>query len=150
MAESIMTMGKNPTVAEYIADYNSEELVCSAFYLKQVFVSNANKKMLVNFSNLVIKYMPELKELKVKIELSNQEYAKYKYNPKVLSHDIYGTTELWFLILEANEMHSVVEFDSRTIYLFRTDIVEKLTRILNLETESKDYNEEQVSADLIG
>ena len=89
--------------------------------------------------------MPELKDIKVKITLSNEEYSKYRYNPKVLSYDIYGTTELWFLILEANELHSINEFNSRTIYLFKTDIVEKMTRILNLELDSKNYNEEEIS-----
>lgn len=149
MAESTMGMGFESTIQEYIAQYNSEELISSAFFLKQVFTTENNKKMLVNFNNLVIKYMPELKTIKTKISLSEEEYAKYKYNPKLLSFDIYGTTELWFLILEANELHSVTQFNSRTIYLFRTDIVEKMTRILNLERVSKDYNEEEISKELI-
>lgn len=148
MADSIMGMGLDPTIQEYIAKYNSEEVISSAFFLKQVFSTNNNKKMLVNFNNLILKYMPELKEIKVKITLTNEEYAKYKYNPKVLSYDIYGTTELWFLILEANELHSITQFNSKTIYLFRTDIVEKMTRILNLEAESINYNEEEISQEL--
>lgn len=149
MADSIMGMGFNPTVKEYIEAYTNEELVSSAFYLRQVFTTDNNKKMLVNFNNLVVKYLPELKQIKVKVTLTNEEYAKYKYNPKVLSYDIYGTTELWFLILEANELHSTSQFNFRTIYLFRTDIVEKMTRILNLEVESKNYNEEEISSALL-
>lgn len=144
-----MSMGTESTIQEYIDTYNTEELVSSAFFLKQVFATDSNRKMLVNFNNLVIKYMPELKEIKIKITLSNEEYAKYKYNPKYLSFDIYGTTELWFLILEANELHSARQFDSKTIYLFRTDIVEKMTRILNLENATRNYNEEEISADLL-
>ena len=149
MAYNTMGMGLESTIQEYIAQYNSEEIVSSAFFLKQVFSIENNRKMIVNFNNLVIKYMPELKEIKVKVTLSNEEYAKYKYNPKVLSYDLYGTTELWFLILEANELHSVTQFNSKTIYLFRTDIVEKLSRILNLELETKNYNEEEISAELL-
>ncbi len=148
MADYRMGMGLNPTVKEYIDAYTNEELVSSAFYLKQVF-STSKTKMLVNFNNLTVKYLPELRQIKIKISLSNEEYAKYKYNPKVLSYDVYGTTELWFLILEANELHSVSEFNFRTIYLFRTDIVEKMTRILNLELDSKNYNEEEISTELL-
>ena len=74
---------------------------------------------------------------------------KYKYNPKLLSFDIYGTTELWFLILEANELHSATQFNNQVIYLFRTDVVEKMTRILNLEVDTKNYNEEEISKALI-
>lgn len=149
MSINIMGMGSEPTVKEYINNYNNEEITSSSFFLKQVFSSENNRKMIVNFNNLIIKYMPELKEIKVKVTLSNEEYAKYKYNPKVLSYDIYGTTELWFLILEANELHSITQFDSKTIYLFRTDIVEKLGRILNLEIDTKNYNEEEISSQLL-
>ena len=149
MASSIMGMGADATILDYIASYESEEITSSAFFLKQVFTSKLNAKILVNFNNLTIKYMPELKDIKVKVTLSNEEYNRYKYNPKRLSYELYGTTELWFLILEANELHSINQFDSRTIYLFRTDIVEKMTRILNLEIESKNYNEEEISQALI-
>ena len=94
--------------------------------------------------------MPELKEIKIKVTLDENEYSKYRFNPKLLSYDIYGTTELWFLILEANELHSISQFDIKTIYLFSTDIVEKMTRILNLEKAAKNYNEEEISSALIG
>lgn len=145
MAENIMGMGSDSTIKDYIAQYNSEEIVSSAFFLKQLLSIDNGGKMIVNFTNLVNKYMPEIRGLKLKITLSNDEYAKYKFNPKLLSYDIYGTTELWFLILEANELHSVTQFDSKTIYLFRTDIVDKLARILNLEMATKNYNTEELN-----
>ena len=150
MAESIMGMGHSHTIAEYIANYKSEELVYSSYFLKQVVDPEAQRKMLVNFNNLVITYFPELKDLKLKVTLSNEEFAKYRYNPKRLSHDIYGTTELWFLIMEANELHSITQFNLQTLYLFRSDIVEKMLRVLNLERNSIDYNEEEVAAALLG
>ena len=149
MADSIMGMGSESTVREYISQYNSEEIITSTFFLKQVFSVENNKKMIVNFNNLVIKYMPELKEIKIKVVLSDEEYSKYRYNPKLLSYDIYGTTELWFLILEANELHTTSQFNSRNIYLFRTDIVEKITRIINLEANTKNYNEKEIDDQLI-
>lgn len=149
MAEAIMTMGIKSTIQDYIAEFNNEEVVSSAFFLKQVFSSANNRKMLLNFENLIVKYMPELKNIKTKVTLSNPEYAKYKFNPKVLSYDIYGTTELWFLILEANELHSITEFNSNVIYLYNPEIIDKLIRILNLEVDSKNYNAEEVSTSLI-
>lgn len=144
--ENKMTMGLDMTIKDYITQYNNEDVTFSEFFLKQVFVTDAGKKLLVNFENLIIKYMPELKELKVKVTLSNEEYSRYKFNPKLLSFDLYGTTELWFLILEANELHTISQFDSKTIYLFRADIIEKAARILNLEVDNKNYNADEVSA----
>lgn len=144
--ENKMTMGLDMTIKDYITQYNNEDVTFSEFFLKQVFVTDTGKKLLVNFENLIIKYMPELKELKVKVSLSNEEYSRYKFNPKLLSFDLYGTTELWFLILEANELHTISQFDSKTIYLFRADIIEKAARILNLEVDNKNYNADEVSA----
>lgn len=144
--ENKMTMGLDMTIKDYITQYNNEDITFSEFFLKQVFVTDAGKKLLMNFENLIIKYMPELKEMKVKVSLSNEEYSRYKFNPKLLSFDIYGTTELWFLILEANELHTISQFDSKTIYLFRADIIEKVARILNLEVSNKNYNADEVSA----
>lgn len=144
--ENKMTMGLDMTIKDYITQYNNEDITFSEFFLKQVFVTDAGKKLLMNFENLIIKYMPELKEMKVKVSLSNEEYSRYKFNPKLLSFDIYGTTELWFLILEANELHTISQFDSKTIYLFRADIIEKAARILNLEVDNKNYNADEVSA----
>lgn len=144
--ENKMTMGLDMTIKDYITQYNNEDITFSEFFLKQVFVTDAGKKLLMNFENLIIKYMPELKEMKVKVSLSNEEYSRYKFNPKLLSFDIYGTTELWFLILEANELHTISQFDFKTIYLFRADIVEKAARILNLEVSNKNYNADEVSA----
>lgn len=144
--ENKMTMGLDMTIKDYITQYNNEDITFSEFFLKQVFVTDAGKKLLMNFENLIIKYMPELKEMKVKVSLSNEEYSRYKFNPKLLSFDIYGTTELWFLILEANELHTISQFDSKTIYLFRADIIEKVARILNLEVDNKNYNADEVSA----
>ena len=144
--ENKMTMGLDMTIKDYITQYNNEDITFSEFFLKQVFITDAGKKLLMNFENLIIKYMPELKEMKVKVTLSNEEYSRYRFNPKLLSFDIYGTTELWFLILEANELHTISQFDSKTIYLFRADIIEKAARILNLEVDNKNYNADEVSA----
>lgn len=148
MAENNMLMGKSATLQDYITEFNSESIISSEFFLKQVFATN-EKKMIVNFSNLIVKYMPEIKALKVKISLSAEEYQKYRFNPKRLSYDLYGTTELWFIILEANELYSALEFDNQTIVLYKTNVFDKLGRILNLENEFKNYNEEEISEALL-
>ena len=145
-----MQMGRDATIEDFIRSYTSEDIKVSAFFLQQVLTTDAGKKLLVNFNNLTIKYMPELKSMRVKVTMTEEEYQKYKYNPKFLSYDIYGTTELWFMILEANELHSAIQFDYQTIYLYTTDIVNKMARILNLEQEFKDYNTEEVSEALNG
>lgn len=140
-----MQMGKDATISDFISSYQSEDIQYSKFFLDQLLVTNNGKRMIVNFNDLVIKYFPELNSIKRKVTMTDTEYAKYKYNPKRLSYDIYGTTELWFLILEANELHCAMQFDFQTIYLYTADIVGKMGRILNLEENTRNVNAEEIS-----
>ena len=71
------------------------------------------------------------------------------YNPKRLSFDLYGTTELWALLLDINELVSVAQFNLQTLKVFSGSILDKLQRILNLEQEFIDQNAEDVADALL-
>ena len=60
-------------------------------------------------------------------------YEKYKFKPKSLSMDLYGTTELWSAILRINDIISISEFSLKKIRLFTTDILSVLNEVLILE-----------------
>ena len=143
-----MIMGKESTVKGYINAYNSDGFTLQEFYRQEVLGSGENK-LIVNYDTILTKYMYELKDLKERYELSNEDYIRYRFNPKLLSYDLYGTTELWALLLDINEISSVTEFDLQSVYVFPTSIVDRLERILNLEKESKEYNEEAISRALL-
>ena len=150
MADSVMGMNNSSTLQDYIRRYQAEEVTYDAFYLDQILKDEkSGRKMRVNFNSLVTKYMPELKKIILKVTLSGEDYAKYKYNPKLMSFDLYGTTELWFLLLDINELHSTSEFNLRTLYVFQSNIVDVLSRILDLESPVINYNEEVISSDLV-
>ena len=149
-AESRMLMGGDSTIRRFIKSFEAEELTFNEFYLRQYLKHKTGREMIVNFGDLLVKYMPELQSLKVRVTLSDEEYKKYRYNPKRMSYDLYGTTELWSLLLNANELLSVTEFNLRTLYVFSSSIIDKLRRILNLEEEVKNYDAEELSAAMGG
>ena len=95
-------------------------------------------------NSIADKYANELEENKHIVELTTKEYYKYRYNPKLLSYDIYGTTELWFFILMANELYSISEFDLRKVVLFDTAIITKLNRMLEMDAEFLEINSMEV------
>ena len=115
------------TLSDFISEYSIEDLRIDAFYLQQVFwdKNKMTHKVVVNENSIADKYANELEENKHIVELTTKEYYKYRYNPKLLSYDIYGTTELWFFILMANELYSISEFDLRKVVLFDTAIITK-------------------------
>ena len=85
------------TLSDFISEYSIEDLRIDAFYLQQVFwdKNKMTHKVVVNENSIADKYANELEENKHIVELTTKEYYKYRYNPKLLSYDIYGTTELW-------------------------------------------------------
>lgn len=148
MANNIMMMGEESTIRGYIENYGTDEMTHDSLYFQQVVEDKTGKKIIVNGDSLLLRYMNEIKVLKQKHEFTEVEYRKYKYNPKRLSYDLYGTTELWSLILDINEVTSVAQFDMRTIWILPPYLVERIQRIHNLENENRNYNAEEVSADL--
>lgn len=134
------------TLSDFISEYSMEDLRIDAFYLQQVFwdKNKMTHKVVVNENSIADKYANELEENKHIVELTTKEYYKYRYNPKLLSYDIYGTTELWFFILMANELYSISEFDLRKVVLFDTAIITKLNRMLEMDAEFLEINSMEV------
>lgn len=133
------------TLSDFIREYSVEDLRVDTFHLKEVFFQNGMKhKIVVNGDNIADKYSAELEENKKIVEFTTKEYYKYRYNPKLLSYDVYGTTELWFFILMANEIYTITEFDLRKVKMFDAAIISKLNRMLELDKEFLDINSMEV------
>ena len=137
------------TLSNFIREYGVEELRVDAFHLKEVFFQDGmNHKIVVNGDNIADKYAVELEENKKTVEFTTKEYYKYRFNPKVLSYDLYGTTELWFFILMANEIYTISEFDFKKLKLFDASIISKLNRMLELDKEFLEINSMEVMKEI--
>ena len=143
-----MIEGNNETIYpldNFIHAYGAEDLRVDAFHLNEVFFNPGMKhKIIVNGDIISDKYDVELEENKRTITLSTKEYYKYRYNPKLLSYDIYGTTELWFFILMANELYSISEFNLRKLVLYDASIISKFNKMLELDQEFLEINSMEV------
>lgn len=60
--------------------------------------------------NVLDDYIRELKGLSVNILLNKDEIKRYNYNPKLLCADVYGNTDMYFIILLLNGLCDVKEF----------------------------------------
>lgn len=138
------------TVEDFIQEYDVETIRMDTVFLRQVFWEKGMEhKLVVAESALIDKYLEEIEQHKTAITLSTTEYYKYRYNPKLMAYDVYGTTELWFLLMAANELYSVIDFDLRVVKAYRTDILQKIDRMLSLEHEFKVINDDEVRAELL-
>lgn len=95
-------------------------------------------------SNILDDYLDELNRLSVSIILSDKELLKYSYNPGLLAYDIYGSSELEFVILKLNGIIDPKDFDFPTIKLIEVDTMsEVLSNIYNAEYKYIEKNREE-------
>lgn len=78
----------------------------------------------------------------VEINLTEKEARKYKFNPKMLSYDLYGTTKLFYIIMRLNGICNVHEFSlsSRKLKLLPSSVMSNAI--------SSIYKEEKFSMNL--
>jgi hypothetical protein len=71
---------------------------------------------------------------------SDELYRKFAYKPKALSYTLYGTTELWHLLLWINNMSSTSQFNKRRFLIFLPTSSYILQKIINREQAKIDAN----------
>lgn len=107
------------TFSEFIAAGSSSTVIS---YPKLVFTEK-NGDILYVVHSVLEDYLYELKKASEEIVFSQSNITKYQYNPKRLASDIYGSTELYYIILRINDMCDVKQFDlsSGKLMMLTTD-----------------------------
>lgn len=135
-----ITNTTNPELANTIDDFiasgkDAPLLTYYNFSIIQVeYSKDKTLEVQLTSNNLVNDYLDIFKEAGQKVQLSEQEKRKYYYNPDLLSYDLYGTTELDFIIMIMNGVISSNEFTIPTLLLIpKSELVDLLSRIYNAE-----------------
>jgi len=74
------------------------------------------------------------------MNFTDNDFRKYKFQPKKLSLILYQTTELWSLLLKLNNMSSILEFTKKDI------LVPPANVIFNLLNEVIILEKKQITA----
>lgn len=84
--------------------------------------------------NVIWDYQENMLKDAFTTQLTDNEFQRYKYKPKLLAEDLYGNPEVYYIILILNDMMEEGEFDSKIIKLLSRDDMQKyLTSIYNSE-----------------
>ena len=95
--------------------------------------------------NIFNDYLDEMLDLSVSVALSDQEYNRYVYRPKLLAYDVYGSTEVYFIIMMLNNICNVKEFDFKKVKMLRVEDMEKvISAVYNSEKYRLDINRTKV------
>ena len=132
----------NKSTIRDIIEYGLEEkMTVRELSLKEIVTNSSGEIFVVNLFNLFEKYYELLLDNTIIVTLSEEEYRKYRFNPRLLSQDLYGTRELHFMLLRLNYVYSVTEFDFTEIRVFKSNITSLLNEIMVLESENYIDNE---------
>lgn len=138
-----MALPKNTTtIEEFIEAGRGTKLA----YFDLSFADKLSNGNWISVLNVVNDYMDELRNASPTVELTVEEQVKYYYKPKLLCSDVYGTPEIYFLILLINDMADVKEFTKPHIKMLRTDhLNEILSSIYNAERAAiNKYNNKDI------
>ena len=84
--------------------------------------------------NVLDDYLYDLKKVSIHCKLSDEEKNKYRYKPRLLSYDIYKTTELYYIILAINDMWTEKQFTLDSGYVnmlsknYMSDLLSEIQR----------------------
>ena len=77
-------------------------------------------------------YVEDLLDMTVDVDVTSEEVQKYKYNPKMLSYDLYGSTAFFYVILRLNNLCNIHDFDisSKKLKLLPKTIMSKVVSLI--------------------
>lgn len=128
------------TIQEFINSAPSNSIT----YESTSFLEKFSTLTLVSY-NIFNDYLDEMLELSVSVTLSDEEYNRYVYRPKLLAYDVYGSTEIYFLILMLNNICNVKEFNFRKVKMLRVEDLEKvISSVYNSEKYRLDLNRSKI------
>ena len=127
---------QNSKIKDIIEYGKRASLTTDDLSLKTIVTNSLDEKFVVNMNCLFEKYYELLTDYAVTVTLTEEEYFRYRFKPRLLSKDLYGTYNLHFLLLKLNHITSVIKFDFETLRVFKPEIVSLLNEIQVLESDN--------------
>lgn len=92
--------------------YGIEKASIDYDYTNKDILHYEDSEMKINLRDNILlnRYFNKIKNTSTKRTLTDSEKWKYNYRPELLSTDIYGTPELWYLILKLNYCEDFYDF----------------------------------------
>lgn len=135
-----MNLNKCTHIGDFTKYEKELKVSHSSLFLKSS-ISTSDKNIIINAKSLISKYYDIIIKNTISVTLSDTDYLRYRYNPKLYCYEKYGTTELWSLLLKVNNMTSVTEFTSKSFTAFSSKILDVINEVLILENDNIKDNE---------
>lgn len=126
------------TMDEQVLNASNLELSYNVLHENAIIKSvDTTTTIAIPFKSLTNKYKDFLSNIIIELPLTEAEQEKYKYKPKLVSEELYQTTEFWDQILILNNAVSVIDFTPKVLKVYDPEQLKLyLNEILILEENS--------------
>ena len=132
------------TLTDYQDQMNNEIITMKSMQYQEM-IGEGDRKIIINDKSVFKLYRDEMRAHTHFVTFTNSEKTKYYYKPWLFCDDKYGVSELWFELLDLNQIRSFSEFNLETIRVFDTHIISRIKSILDLEKEVIAINQNEIS-----
>jgi hypothetical protein len=127
------------------ANYTERDSELEHAQTNKLLLSNTSIK--INFNNefttydqsVIYNYRGYLDQFCIKIEFPE----KYWYKPELISYELYGTVDLWYLILWFNDYPSAADMYGDTIRVFNPSKIPVINNIINVHKDLIESTKEE-------
>lgn len=143
MASTNTKPSQTYTVEDFILAGHGVSITYDRYSYKEL-LSNGTEIPILNVIN---DYMRDFKDHAVTVQLTDEEYRKWRYRPKLMCYDIYGNQEIYWVIMLLNGMIDVKDFnlETRKLLLIPTrEMASLMSAVYNAEYKYiEDYNSQK-------
>lgn len=99
------------TLSDQVTDMKKREISYRNLHTTAVlYDENTGRNIEIPWDSISRKYKDALDKIRIQIKLTDTMVEKYQFNPKLVSFELYRTTEFWNDILLLNNCGSVLDF----------------------------------------
>lgn len=121
-----MSLHNATYINQFIQDGNNDSLGIQNFFTSTLLANQTKDHIIrIPIGDFFVQHMDEFRDI---IQIYNIPETMF-YRPKMLSLEVYGTTELWLAILRLNKMRNVTEFHKPVILLWNADSIKELINV---------------------
>lgn len=126
-------MDKIYTLEAFVSEGLSSSIIK---YDNLLFFEKTKSGELLPFYNVFNDYTSDILKAAVTVELNDKEYIKYRFKPRLLCYDTYGSQDIYYIILLLNNICNIRDFNMRKIKMLKSSDMEYLlSSIYNAEHE---------------
>lgn len=137
---------KSYTLNQFIALKAKDDITYNNFSILES--SQVEPNIVYSIDNIIHNYIEDIEEYVNIVRVTEIDRLKYQYKPKLLCYDIYGSTEIYFILMALNGLYNIKDFTLED-YVFKALYSDEMfnfaSKVYNAEEEILKLNRRKLN-----